>query len=85
MRVNTLELILNRSNIKFAILEKVLCQSLEDLKKIKLLSSSFKKCWVNTPMHEWDLYNNSSVFFSDVDMIKDSYTNKYYNPPYSSS
>ena len=72
VRVNTLELILNRSNIKFAILEKVLCQSLEDLKKIKLLSSSFKKCWVNTPMHEWDLYNKikEQIDINDVSKIE---------------
>jgi len=72
VRINTLQLILKRSNIKFAILEKVLCQSLEDLKKIKLISKSFKKCWVNTPMHEWDIYNKikKQININDVSKIE---------------
>ena len=56
IRLKLLIQILNRSQIKFCILEKLLVQSLEDLLILEKLCNQIEKCWVNTPMHEWDLY-----------------------------
>jgi hypothetical protein len=56
VRLKTLIEILRNSKIKYSILEKILVQSLEDLKDLDNLCSKFKKSWVNTPMHELELY-----------------------------
>jgi hypothetical protein len=56
IRLATLKKILEVTKIKYAILEKLLAQSIDDLLELKLISKHFEKCWVNTPMHEWDLY-----------------------------
>ena len=72
IRLKTLKMILKKSKIKFAIFEKILVQNLNDLNEIEQLSSSFNKCWVNTPMHEWDLYNKikKQINISDVKQIE---------------
>ncbi len=56
VRLNILKKVFKKSKIKYAILEKVLGQSLDSLEKYKKIEKYFKRCWVNTPMHEWDLY-----------------------------
>lgn len=56
IRLKTLKKILKNTNIKFCILEKLLAQNLNDLNKFKLIFKNIENCWVNTPMHEWDLY-----------------------------
>ena len=56
VRLKILEKVLKKSKIKYAILEKLLGQNIDSLKKYKKIEKNFKKCWVNTPMHEWELY-----------------------------
>ena len=48
--------ILKKTKFRYVILEKILAQSVTDLRSLNLISKNFKKCWVNTPMHELDLY-----------------------------
>ena len=56
VRLKIIKRILRYSRFKYAILEKILTQSVTQLKEYKLISKNFKMCWVNTPMHEIDLY-----------------------------
>lgn len=56
VRLSILKKILRKAKFKFVILEKILVQSVSDLRRLKLISKNFKKCWVNTPMHELELY-----------------------------
>ena len=57
VRLKTFSQILSKSKIKFAILEKILAQNIDHLNRINIVSKNLQNCWVNTPMHEWDLYS----------------------------
>ncbi len=56
VRLKILKKILKKTKFRYVILEKILAQSVTDLRSLNLISKNFKKCWVNTPMHELDLY-----------------------------
>ena len=75
IRLKSLNTILSRSKIRFAILEKLLVQNLQDLISLKKIGKQFEKCWVNTPMHEWDLYKKlkKNVNISKVSEIQFNY------------
>ena len=75
VRLKTFSQIISKSKIKFAILEKILAQSIEDLNKINLISKSLKKCWVNTPMHEWDLYKKLKKKIDVININKIEFNN----------
>lgn len=48
--------VLQRANVAYWILEKVLAQSDSELRDMAHLIGSRKVAWVNTPMHMWSLY-----------------------------
>ncbi|MCG9875850.1 MAG: hypothetical protein MH321_13820 [Leptospiraceae bacterium] len=58
VRLDVVKIILNQSNIKYWILEKVLTQSIADLLNLGELLKNSDGVWVNTPMHLWSLYQN---------------------------
>jgi len=58
-RKDTIELLLNKSNIKYLILEKILFNKKEDYFYVNdLLNKSNVKCWVNFSMRAMDFYYN---------------------------
>ncbi len=57
VRRTTLEILLARSSIRFAVFEKVLFQSIQDLDEVQhLLDRSGTKAWVNCPRRMWHFY-----------------------------
>ena len=75
VRLKLLTQILNVSKIKYCILEKLLVQSLEDLLILKKLCTQIEKCWVNTPMHEWDLYKKLTEHVNILDVSNVQFNN----------
>ena len=58
VRAGVVEEICKQADVHYWVLEKVLVQSTDELKKLKRVIGDGEKAWVNTPMHLWPLYQN---------------------------
>lgn len=58
VRAGVVEEISKQADVQYWVLEKVLAQSTDELKRLKRVVGDGEKAWVNTPMHLWPLYQN---------------------------
>lgn len=56
VRIPTLRQILEKTRVRYWVLEKVLAQSLQALDEIETILAGREGAWVNTPMHMWSFY-----------------------------
>ena len=63
VRLHLLKEIISRSNAKYLILEKILAQTIEDVREFNCILSRCNGAWVNTPMYMWPLYKNLRKYY----------------------
>lgn len=70
VRLSLVKEIVAQTTVEYWILEKVLTQSLEDLRAIQLSAKGSKQAWVNTPRFQWGLYKKIRDLYRGDELIK---------------
>ena len=74
VRTELVKQIVNHSNVKHWLLEKVLCQSIGEIADLRELLAKANSVWVNTCMYLWPLYRNIRALYPQGSNIQASFS-----------
>lgn len=76
IRASLIEDLTKKIHVDYWVLEKVLGQNVDDLKKIELNIKNPLNVWVNTPRYQWGLYESIRNLYTGAEVLR-AYINDF--------